>query len=162
MQRLYFLAIFLLPLLVRAQSGCTDPMAINYDLNAQENDGSCLYPETNVSTEILNNLPDELPECSGMVGFGNYWITINDSGGGNDLLLLNRITGDYIRKVEILGATNMDWESLTIYQNDLYIGDTGNNIGNRKDLGVYKIALADIEQDEVLVVDDRQVALGVW
>ncbi len=149
MQRLYFLLLFLFPFLLQAQLGCTDEMATNFDLNALENDGSCIYPETNVSTTILNNLPDELPECSGMVGYEDYWITINDSGGGNDILLLDRSTGDYIRKVEILGATNVDWESLSIYQNDLYIGDTGNNNGQRTNLGIYKISLADINQDEV-------------
>jgi len=149
MQRLYFLIIFLFPLVAQAQLGCTDPNATNFDPDAQDNDGTCVYPETIVSTEILSNLPDQLPECSGMVAYEDYWLTINDSGGGNDIHILDRSTGDYIRKVEILGATNVDWESLTIYQGELYIGDTGNNIGNRMDLGVYKIALADINQDEV-------------
>jgi len=124
-------------------------MASNYDSNALQNDGSCLYPETNVSAQILDDLPSELPECSGMVGYENYWIAINDSGGGNDIFLLDRSTGSYIRKIEILDATNVDWESLTIFENNLYIGDTGNNNGNRTNLGVYKISLDELGQDEI-------------
>ncbi len=150
MQRFYFL-LFFIPNLLAGQMGCPDPMATNYDSFVTINDGSCLYPPTNVSTQILANLPDELPECSGMVAYGNYWIALNDSGGGNDLQILDKATGDFIREIELLNATNVDWEAMYIYEDDLFIADSGNNNGNRQNLGIYKFPLALIEQDEIAV-----------
>ena len=43
----------------------------------------------------------------------------------------------------VLYAENVDWESMTIDSNYLYIADTGNNRNDRKDLGIYLISEID-------------------
>ncbi len=35
--------------------GCTDPLACNYEPEANENDGSCIYPETEICDDGLDN-----------------------------------------------------------------------------------------------------------
>ena len=46
--------------LVEAQNGCTDPQALNYDVAANQNDGSCIYPVTNYSLTNLAILNGEV------------------------------------------------------------------------------------------------------
>jgi hypothetical protein len=74
-----------------------------------------------------------------ILGFcNNNIITHNDSGGQANLYEINASTGA-LRTVAITNATNVDWE----YAQDasyIYIGDIGNNFGNRTDLKIYKIS----------------------
>lgn len=62
--------------------------------------------------------------------------------------MLNKKTGKLNSTYQLKGATNKDWEAITQDTNYLYIGDFGNNRGNRKDLRIYKIAKLAIEQEE--------------
>ena len=66
------LIIFILLLVfidVSAQSGCTDPQAQNYDVNAVINDGTCIYSTTNYSPQLVANLVSALDENSGLIFF---------------------------------------------------------------------------------------------
>ncbi len=88
-------------------------------------------------------LDTAIDESSGLLFFNHRLITFNDSGGASRLYEMDSISNHIIRSVEITNATNVDWEALA--QDDLYIyiGDFGNNLGNRRDLKVYRIAKAD-------------------
>jgi hypothetical protein len=44
----------------------------------------------------------------------------------------------------VLNAKNHDWEDIAYDENYVYIGDIGNNRGNRRELRVYKIPRADL------------------
>ncbi|NCO64568.1 MAG: T9SS type A sorting domain-containing protein [Flavobacteriales bacterium] len=84
-------------------------------------------------------LPSSLSESSGAIFFNNKIITHNDSGGENKLYELDTITGVVTRTVTITNATNVDWEDITHDNMNIYLGDFGNNNGNRTDLKIYKV-----------------------
>lgn len=92
---------------------------------------------TNV--EIKFTLPTVLNESSGAIFFNNRLITHNDSGNQNKLYELDTISQVVTRIVTIDNATNVDWEDITQDNTSIYIGDIGNNNGNRTNLKIYKI-----------------------
>ncbi len=84
-------------------------------------------------------LPTILSESSGVIFFNNKLINHNDSGNENRLYELDTISGTITRTVTIDNATNVDWEDITQDDTSIYIGDVGNNNGNRTNLKIYKI-----------------------
>lgn len=121
-------------------TGCTDPLALNYDAAAQLNDGSCLYPTTSVNVSSSLDLPASLQESSGLIFYNNEIWSHNDN---SDLKLyqLNPNDASQIATQTILNCNNTDWEEITQDANYIYIGDFGNNSsGNRTDLHILRIA----------------------
>ena len=84
-----------------------------------------------------------LDETSGLLFYNDTLITHTDSGGKAQLYDINPTTGTITRTVEIANATNVDWEDIAQDASYIYIGDIGNNSGDRTDLKIYKIAKAD-------------------
>jgi len=142
---LLLVAAILIPATLTGQiEGCTDPNALNYDPQANINDGSCYYPETFFTPEQYLQLPSALDETSGLIYWmGGIW-TFNDSGGDPRIYKVDTITGDIIQHVTISNGDNVDWEDIAQDEDYIYIGDFGNNAGNRQDLVVYKLAKAGI------------------
>ena len=103
-----------------------------------------------VTPDIVTELVEELKETSGLANLnGEIW-THNDSGDDPLLYQINTSNGNIIRTVEIANATNEDWEDICHDENYVYIGDIGNNFGDRIDLRIYKISRAALEEsDEV-------------
>jgi hypothetical protein len=85
-------------------------------------------------------LSHRVQESSGLIKVNNRLWTLNDSGGKAALYQIDEKTGKVIRTVTIKNARNRDWEDLAYDEQYLYIGDFGNNRGNRKDLKIYKIS----------------------
>ena len=107
-----------------------------------------------------------LSEVSGMVksrSYPNtYWV-VNDSGNGNRLFAVNNEGNNIIptfsrfsfygedaeegkeqwEGFRVLYAENIDWETMTVDDNYLYVGDVGNNFNNRRDLKVYLLSEID-------------------
>jgi len=110
---------------------------------------------TNLTAQIstvneLFQLPSELSESSGAIIFNNHLITHNDSGNSNILYELDLTSGIVVREVVVSGATNIDWEDITQDDEYIYVGDIGNNNGDRLDLKIYKISKnAYLAADEV-------------
>ena len=77
-------------------------------------------------------------ETSGLELVDGNFLTLNDSGDEPYLYTFDR-EGKILSKILIKGALNRDWESLASDENYIYIGDIGNNKGNRKDLKIYLI-----------------------
>ena len=77
------------------------------------------------------------------LGDGLY-LGLNDSGNPPDLILFTLDHADDVKRIRITGATNNDWEELSVDDQFVYIGDTGNNSGNRKDLVIYKVRKEEI------------------
>ena len=106
------------------------------------------------ATEITNLQTPDLDENSGLIFYNNNIITFNDSGGEANLYEINANTGNITRTVTITNATNVDWEDITQDASYIYIGDIGNNNGNRTDLKIYKIAKNDYNgSDDIAVAE---------
>lgn len=86
------------------------------------------------------NLPDELNETSGLEALGSELITFNDSGGEAKLYYLNQ-NGSIVYEREIIGASNIDWEDITLDSSFIYIADIGNNLDRRRDLSIIKVPI---------------------
>ena len=84
-------------------------------------------------------LPHQVVETSGLAKTGDTWWTINDSGDKPRLYAFSDKTGELIHKLRLRGVNNRDWEDLAQDQRYLYIADTGNNSGKRKDLSIHKV-----------------------
>jgi len=125
-------------------SGCTDPKANNYNSTATVNDGSCTYNVTIYSPPIKYLLPDEVDESSGLAYMNGRLWTINDSGGLPVLYAIDTISGEIVQRITVGGSINIDWESLADDEQYIYIGDFGNNSGNRDDLAIYRVLKVDI------------------
>ena len=93
-----------------------------------------------IKVSFLNDLVNE---SSGLVFLNDKLITHNDSGGSNRLYELNTLDGSIIKTTIIKNSTNKDWEDIAVDSKYIYIGDFGNNNGNRKDLLIYKIKISD-------------------
>ncbi|MFI5220229.1 MAG: hypothetical protein ACHQNT_12150, partial [Bacteroidia bacterium] len=126
---------------VQAQiSGCTDPQANNYNASATVNDGSCTYNTTNVTITDKTNLSTPLlDETSGIEFLANKLWTHNDSGNSNDIYRVDTSSNTVFQTVHISNATNVDWEDITYGNDYLFVGDFGNNNGNRQNLKIYRI-----------------------
>lgn len=130
---------FLLSITSYAQiSGCTDPLAENYNAEANLNNGSCLYKIARIKPEYSIKLNDSLKETSGLIYYDNLLWTHNDD---HDKTIYGLDTLGKIQKKIILNkVVNHDWEEISQDSTHLYIGDFGNNYaGNRSDLHILKI-----------------------
>ena len=91
----------------------------------------------NIEIEITR-LSKKINETSGLEIIDGNFITLNDSGDDPALYTFNKSEKN-LSKILIKGAQNKDWESLALDDKYIYIGDIGNNKGNRKDLKIYLI-----------------------
>jgi len=139
--------------------GCTDPRANNYNPSATVNDGSCTYDPTFYSPLFRFLLPDEVKETSGLIFYDNAFWTINDSGNAPILYKLDTVTGNIIQRITVLNSTNVDWETLAQDEDYIYIGDVGNNSGNRDDLGIYILTKANIPSSGDASVNSSHISL---
>lgn len=94
-------------------------------------------------TNVVTTLDQELDETSGLTVVGGKFITHNDSDGEAALYEIDTVDGSYSRKVLVENAVNIDWEDIASDENYIYIGDFGNNDGNRTDLKIYRIQISD-------------------
>jgi len=73
-------------------------------------------------------------------------ITHNDSGNTAQLFEIDTVSLQITRTVTISNAENIDWEDIAQDGDYIYIGDFGNNNGNRENLVVYRISKQDYDQ----------------
>ena len=91
------------------------------------------------TTQLVTSLMQPLHEVSGLIAIDGQIIGHNDRGGEAALYEIDTLTGIYSRKVIIANANNVDWEDLALDNNYIYIGDFGNNDGDRTDLRIYRV-----------------------
>ena len=116
------------------------------------------------SFENFITLPKSIHETSGLYFDGTTVWTINDGGNPAEIFGLSNIydttvafNENNIIKTQItLPLKNIDWEALTGDDDFIYIGDFGNNPGNRKNLSIYKITKKQIQNNSVNIVDTIQ------
>ncbi len=106
----------------------------------------------------IHKLSNKLSEDSGIIDWkGRLW-TFNDSGGKNEIYAVDKASGEVVTTVVITNVTNVDWEDITQDKDFIYVGDCGNNHGNRKDLKIYKIAKNNITDSLVQHVESEVIA----
>jgi hypothetical protein len=94
--------------------------------------------------------PGEIQESSGLLVWDDLLITHNDSGNSPDLFLLDSASLAVRRKVRISNASNTDWEDLAQDDEYIYIGDIGNNSGNRRDLKILRVRKSEMASSETV------------
>jgi hypothetical protein len=110
-----------------------------------------LFSQENV--KVLSVLPTEVSETSGLVFYNGKLITHNDSGGTAQLFEIDTVSYEITRTITIASAINTDWEDIAQDADYIYIGDFGNNVGIRTDLGVYRISKQDYDQSDTVQAD---------
>lgn len=129
---------------LRAQSGCTDPLAVNYDPAARVYDGSCVYRDTTLRAESSQILPGVLHETSGLVRWDGYFWTHNDDR--DTKLYAISHAGEILDTLRLADSGNRDWEAIDGTDDYLLLGDFGNNAtGGRNDLHILRIDKAGLK-----------------
>ena len=148
MRQLTLLISLLFSPIIFGQFGCTDSQATNFNASASINDGSCLYNPTNYSLNLVANLVDTLSENSGLVWAAGKLYTFNDSGSGTKVYEVTA-NGTIVRTIHIANSTNVDWEAMTSDSTYFYLGDFGNNNGNRTDLCIYRLLKSEVTNNAI-------------
>lgn len=107
------------------------------------------YPEILFPYNI-KDLVSNLAETSGLQLIQGRLFSINDGGNTAEIQEISPSNGALIRTIKVTNAPNVDWEDLAASSTHLFIGDFGNNLGNRTDLKILKIPItALLTQTEV-------------
>lgn len=96
-----------------------------------------------INLELLTDLSDDVKETSGLIYFDGKLITHNDSGNAAELYEIDPADGSVRKTIVLTNAVNIDWEDLAQDDDYIYIGDFGNNNGDRQDLVIYRIVKND-------------------
>ncbi len=104
-----------------------------------------------IKLDKIISLPAELDECSGMATLSEgLFLANNDSGSPAELHVFSINKDSKTRTIKIENAKNQDWEELAEDETYIYIGDFGNNLGNRKNLAIYRVLKSELlESDKV-------------
>ena len=91
--------------------------------------------------EYLGKLPSKLSEVSGLVALENQGLFVIEDNGNKDKIYQINLEAKLIREIKVENGKNHDWEDIAKdNQNNLYIGDFGNNANDRKNLSILKIS----------------------
>ncbi|MGB5360957.1 MAG: T9SS C-terminal target domain-containing protein [Eudoraea sp.] len=118
---------------------------MNYKLNIFSFFLPVIFLNAQVSATLVGTLPEDVLESSGLIYYKNKLITHNDSGNSPRMYEIDTLSSQIIRTITIDNATNIDWEDITQDESYIYIGDFGNNTGNRQDLVIYRVAKSDYD-----------------
>lgn len=107
--------------------------------------GSCLLAQDNNGFHFKLKGPiSEVSESSGLIWTeGRLW-TFGDSGNPAILYAVDTTNGQVIQTLRVSNYDNNDWEDIAADKQFLYIGDFGNNYGDRTNLRILKIRKSDI------------------
>ena len=144
-KNLLLLILFAANYAIKAQTGCTDPNASNYNINAIVNNGSCIYNDVSATVNSSSILNQNVLETSGLIDWNNFLYTHNDN---TDTIIykLNKMSGAIVQSLPLNTVQNIDWEEISQDENYIYIGDFGNNAtGNRTNLKIYKVRKTSME-----------------
>jgi len=132
-------------------NGCTDPVAVNYSNAATVNDGSCIYNAGDLEPLSSFILAEAISETSGLIFWNEHLWTHNDNFDTN-IYCLDTINGRIVKTYPLGTIANEDWEEISQDSKYIYIGDFGNNFGNRTDLKIFRISKNDF-LDGIPVID---------
>ncbi len=154
-----FILFFAVSFKLVAQSGCTDPQASNYSPTATVNDGSCVYaPTTQAFNFMVNTI--NVGSNSGIEWINGNIYTFGDGGNPNAFYKIDTTNGNISQNITVTNYGNQDWEDITADTGFVYIGDFGNNNGNRTDLKILKIRKLDFVNNPSAVVSVTAQAIN--
>ena len=112
--------------------------------------------------KLKAELPEEVNETSGLFFHNGRLWTHNDSGGKPILYALDTTTFEVVQKVTLSNAKNKDWEDVCTDGEMVFVGDFGNNNGNRKNLRIFTFPLSAIpdEGDASVMIDSIRFSFG--
>ncbi|MGX1928501.1 hypothetical protein [Flagellimonas sp. 2504JD4-2] len=91
-------------------------------------------------------IPSNLSEVSGIVSTNSSTIWIIEDNGNKDHIYALNLKGQLVKEFKVKNAKNNDWEDLAKdKENNIYVGNFGNNHNDRKNLSIYKIPDPDNE-----------------
>ncbi len=101
---------------------------------------------------------ERLDEISGMATSSRYrdcfWVN-NDSGDEPNIYLIN-LSGELLATLSIEGASNRDWEGITIGDGYIYIGEIGDNNATYLDKKIYRI-----EEPKGIDINSREKVINI-
>lgn len=149
MRHLYFAFCLLLIGLgpgCTSRKGCTDGAAANYDIKSRIEDSSCVYPSKAITITPWVDLKSKFSESSGVLCWaGRVW-TFNDGGNAPEIYSIDTSDGSTLETITLGQVINVDFEDIAQDTGYVYVGDIGNNNGNRTDLVVYRVKKGDASQ----------------
>lgn len=107
--------------------------------------------QSNIS--VVGNLPESLRETSGLLYYNGKLLTHNDSGKSAELFEFDVETLTITRVIELINAVNTDWEGMAQDDDFIYIGDFGNNRGERQDLHVLRISKQTLDNSDEVIAE---------
>lgn len=115
-----------------------------------------------ITPDTININPGIIDEASGIADSkknpGYLWVE-QDSGNPPELYLLS-YNGNVFKKIYIKGATNRDWEDLTIGSgpapgtNYIYVAETGDNTSSYPGYSIYRMPEPSATEDTVYTWDE--------
>jgi len=117
-----------------------------------------LFSQNVLVLDSLSSLENTLTEISGFEYLNSKLIGHTDSGGENALYEISPINGSVLRKVVISNASNIDWEDITADATHIFIGDFGNNNGDRQDLKIYRISQQDFYSLDTVAAETLSIS----
>ncbi|MGI9525621.1 MAG: hypothetical protein ACR2MS_00760 [Weeksellaceae bacterium] len=87
--------------------------------------------------EPAQTIPSQLDEISGLQYQDGVYYGFNDSGGDPSIYTFTAENLAELKTIALEDAQNIDWEDIAMSDSLIFIGDFGNNIGNRKDQTIY-------------------------
>jgi hypothetical protein len=101
---------------------------------------------TEITPQKITEIPSTLNEISGMI-FRNdtSLLAHNDGGQGAKVFEVDLDKKKINRTIKIYNATNLDWEDIAQDDEYIYVSDSGNFLGQRDDLKIYKISKSELE-----------------
>jgi hypothetical protein len=103
-----------------------------------------VHPDTTLTTGIKATLPAVLKESSGLCYTDGQLWSFGDSGNPDNIYKVDTTTGAILQTVTIANYVNTDWEDIAADALYIYIGDFGNNSGDRTDLKILRIKKSDL------------------
>jgi hypothetical protein len=103
-----------------------------------------VHTDTTLITGIKATLPTALKESSGLCYTDGQLWSFGDSGNPNAIYKIDTTTGAILQTVTIANYPNIDWEDITADALYIYIGDFGNNSGDRTDLKILRVKKSDL------------------
>lgn len=106
---------------------------------------------TTSSLKLIAELNVKVKETSGLALINQFLLTHNDKGRSNQLFLLHYESGEIVHSLEVTNNENHDWEDLAESDENIFIGDMGNNEGERINLAIYIVPKKQINLENTQV-----------